>query len=170
MRVLFANMPFSSVRPAMGASLLKGHLDRMGVESRIEYFNMHFGELAGGQLNWYISELALSQMMAGEYVFAPHVFPRLAGCEEAYAAMLDERFAGMVGERGLARIQHARTLAGPFLDQCLDAVDWTAWDMVGFTTTFNQNMASLALAVVGPADDEAPFAALLDRAAEAAAA
>lgn len=34
----------------------------------------------------------------------------------------------------------------PFLTHCLDSIDWSQYDVVGFTSTFQQNVASLALA------------------------
>ncbi len=33
-----------------------------------------------------------------------------------------------------------------FLDECMDAFDMARYDVVGFTTTFEQNLASLSLA------------------------
>jgi hypothetical protein len=43
-------------------------------------------------------------------------------------------------------IRHARSCAGRFVRDCLASVDWDAYDVVGFTSTFAQNVASLALA------------------------
>src|SRR5205814_8453501 len=47
-----------------------------------------------------------------------------------------------VAERGEA----VREQVEGFLDECLAAVPWEACSLVGFTTTFQQNVPSLALA------------------------
>ena len=47
MNVVFVNMPFGSIRPAIGVSLLKGHLDRMGIASRVAYLNVAFAARLG---------------------------------------------------------------------------------------------------------------------------
>ena len=55
-----------------------------------------------------------------------------------------ERLAGPTAE--LELIRGARSRADGFLRRCVESVDWGAYDVVGFTTTFAQNVASLALA------------------------
>ena len=40
----------------------------------------------------------------------------------------------------------ARTIAPQFLTWALTAVEWDQYDVVGFTSTFDQNVASLSLA------------------------
>jgi radical SAM superfamily enzyme YgiQ (UPF0313 family) len=44
------------------------------------------------------------------------------------------------------RVAHAQVQACEFVEQCLHEIDWTPYRMVGFTTMFQQNLASLALA------------------------
>ena len=46
------------------------------------------------------------------------------------------------GERVLYYVQAVE----PFLERCLTEIDWSQYDLVGFTSTFQQNVASLALA------------------------
>ena len=49
-RVLFICMPFAGIdRPALGISLLKAALARVGIECDIEYFNLLFAEIIGLQ-------------------------------------------------------------------------------------------------------------------------
>jgi len=55
---------------------------------------------------------------------------------------------------GLTRL---RRQAADFLDECLNAFDWGRYDIVGFTSTFQQNTPSLSLArlVKSPVDIQA---------------
>jgi hypothetical protein len=66
---------------------------------------------------------------------------------------LEQRFVGEVlrgtwrfDEAAVARVARVRARAEPFLDHCLAAVPWRDYAVVGFTSTFEQNIASLALA------------------------
>ena len=78
-------------------------------------------------------------MLAGEWVFASCLLDDDPARAEAY-----ERLAGPTAE--LEPIRGARSRADGFLRRCVESVDWGAYDVVGFTTTFAQNVASLALA------------------------
>ncbi|HWO46901.1 MAG TPA: RiPP maturation radical SAM C-methyltransferase, partial [Solirubrobacterales bacterium] len=46
----------------------------------------------------------------------------------------------------LEQLARARRQVDPFLDECLEAVGREDWELVGFSSSFTQNMASLALA------------------------
>jgi ribosomal peptide maturation radical SAM protein 1 len=150
-RVLFVNMPFASIRPAIGVSLLKGQLERLSISSHVAYLNMRYAEQLGVAPYTYVAHHAPAQALLGEWIFAPSVFPRLAGHEQDYLAMVRGRF-GSTAEPGQAQQEHTRKLlrarqeADQFLDDCMHSIDWGGYDLVGFTTSFNQNLASLALA------------------------
>jgi ribosomal peptide maturation radical SAM protein 1 len=151
MNVLFVNMPFASIRPSIGVSLLKGQLERLGISSHVAYLNLPYAEQLGVDTYHYVAHHAPAQVLLGEWIFAPSVFPRLAGEEQDYLTMVRRRF-GQVSDPGegqqahTRRILQARQEAALFLDQCLESVRWDAYDLIGFTTSFNQNLASLALA------------------------
>ena len=147
MRVLFVNMPFGSVRPAIGISLLKAHLARLGVASDIAYLNLRLVERLGWDDFHAISDLSPPQSLMGDWVFAACVFDRLP--KRDYIDMLASRFETSLGsdlDDMARRLNRAREMARVFLDECLTAVDWSAYDVVGFTTTFTQTLASVALA------------------------
>jgi ribosomal peptide maturation radical SAM protein 1 len=150
-RVLFVNAPFASIRPAIGVSLLKGQLQRLGVDSHVEYLNLRYAEHIGITPYTYVAHHAPAQALIGEWVFAPQVFPSLAEHEQDYLAMVRERFGFGLDptqeqQEITSSIVRARQQADRFLDECLQSVDWGAYDLIGFTTSFTQNMASLALA------------------------
>jgi ribosomal peptide maturation radical SAM protein 1 len=150
-RVLFVNVPFASIRPAIGVSLLKAHLERLGIPSDVVYLNLRYAERIGMGPYTYVAHHAPAQALLGEWVFAPCLFPRLAGHEEDYLAMVRSRF-GAASDPDPAQQEHTRTIlqarreAEQFLDECMQSVDWGGYDLIGFTTSFNQNLASLALA------------------------
>ena len=175
MRVLLVNMPFSTVRPALGVSLLKAHLAEIGVPARVEYLNMRFSKILGGATYFHISEVTPSELLTGDWVFAHCLSPATAASADQYLAMVRVRAPRAFSDSAMAGLSRARNLAAPFLDECLRQVDWSAYDLIGFTSTFGQNVASLALArrvkerhphlpiVLGGANCEGPMGLELHR-------
>jgi ribosomal peptide maturation radical SAM protein 1 len=156
MNVLFVNMPFGMIRPAIGVSLLKGHLQQIGVPSRVLYLNIGFSNLAGAVDFGYIAA-APPESLAGDWVFSQCLFSQRDEADAAYleayiqrGMYLQEHFerAPMVTQGGSATapLTHARALAKEFLDDSFERIDWQSYDVVGFTSTFAQHVASLALA------------------------
>jgi len=146
-RVLIVAMPFAAVRPAMGASLLVGHLRRIGIEAHVLYLNMRMARQLGWSDYDYIADRAPTQSLAGDWVFSEALFGPRPQADAAYAELFRERFSGyMSGDAALATLARARAEAEPFLDACLKGYDWAAWDLVGFTSSFTQHVASLAFA------------------------
>lgn len=147
MNVLFINTPFNAIRPAIGVSLLKSHLQGIGVASRILYLNMRFARRIGGSDYHYLAELAPPQSLVGDWVFSQALFGTREDADAEYLRMFATRFGGMARtDPRIETLRRARALAGPFIDECLDEIDWSAYDLVGFTSTFAQHVSSLALA------------------------
>jgi ribosomal peptide maturation radical SAM protein 1 len=175
-RVLLANMPFSTVRPALGLSLLKGHLAAVGVPARVEYLNMRFSKLLGERLYFHIAEETPAELLTGDWIFAHSLSPATAASADRYLAMARARYPRAFSEAVLRGLRRARELAPAFLEQCLLEVPWAGYDLVGFTSTFAQSAASLALArkvkerhpripiVFGGANCEGPMGLALHRA------
>ena len=145
-RVLLVNMPFSSLRwPALGISLLKAGLARAGIACDVAYPNFDLAEAIGVETYDWIND-GFGFVLGGERLFARHVFAEgLTGDDEYHREVLravdpgftddDRRAYEAVGEH-----------VGPFLDACLSGTDWSRYDVVGFTATFQQTLPSLALA------------------------
>ena len=74
MNILFVSMPFAAIRPAIGVSLLKSHLKKMGVPARVLYLNMRFAQVFGGGDYQYIAERTPTQSLAGDWIFARSAF------------------------------------------------------------------------------------------------
>jgi ribosomal peptide maturation radical SAM protein 1 len=147
MNVLFVSMPFGAIRPAIGVSLLKGHLERMGVYSRVLYLNMRFARMYGQGDYQYVAERTPTQSLAGDWIFAQCIRGVCPDADAAYLEAFDQRFGKFAPTKaGVAALRRARTLAEPFIEECLNQVKWQDYDVIGFTSTFAQTAASLALA------------------------
>src|SRR6202163_4172645 len=142
MRVLLLNMPFVSLsRPAIGISILKARLAEEGFEAAIAYANLLFAHRVGLDAYALLNDRLSGSMFAGDWLFSGCVFPALDPAR--FIATLENHLGG--GEE-FATILALRERVEPFLDECMERYDVGAYDVVGFTTTFEQNLASLALA------------------------
>lgn len=147
MRVLIVAMPFAGIRPAMGASLLVSHLARTGVQAKVQYLNMDMARRLGRADYDYIADRAPTQSLAGDWVFSEALAGSRPQADSAYRDLFRQRFSRYVScDAALATLGRARAQAEAFLAACMADVDWAAWDVVGFTSSFTQHAASLALA------------------------
>ena len=147
MRILFVNMPFAAVRGAIGPSLLKAHLAAAGYHSRVLHLNMRFALQFGSAGYSYIAEGSPNQSLAGDWVFSSCLYGERPAADAAYLDAFEERFGqGDSCASAIATIRRARSLASAFLDECIHDPIWQDYDIVGFTSTFTQHVASLALA------------------------
>jgi len=145
-RVLLVNMPFASLRwPHLGLSLLKAAFSRQAIACDVAYFNFDFAEILGVEhYHWLADHFAF--VLGGERLFAKHYFPdRLPSDAHYYREVLLPADPGMLAADYRALLDTARHIE-PFLDACTAAVDWSRYDVVGFTSSFQQTMPSLCLA------------------------
>jgi ribosomal peptide maturation radical SAM protein 1 len=142
--VLLVSTPFGSLdRPALGLGLLQAQLERAGVPCGTRHLGFAFADRIGAdEYRWLAGDVPYTSF-AGEWVFAASLSPGLDG-----AAYVREVLRGTWGldERAVARILRVRAAVEPFLEACVAAPGWREVDVVGFTSTFAQNVASLALA------------------------
>ena len=145
MDVLFAVMPFADAnRPAIGVSLLKAGVERRGFSSRVEYFSLPLAELIGYDLYEYIVNTLGSDSMAGEWFFADVAFDTGIPHEREYVSKVLTRYAD--DEEWRTRILRSRQVRREFIQQCADRIRELNPRVVGFTTTFHQTCACLAVA------------------------
>jgi ribosomal peptide maturation radical SAM protein 1 len=136
-------MPFVSLgRPAIGISLLKARLAEEGVPCSIGYAALFFAEWIGFDAYELILDGISPAMFAGDWLFSQWLFP--GRDDSVYVATLERQLDGKA--RDLPTALAVREQVGPFLTACLDRFDVARFDIIGFTTTFEQNLASLALA------------------------
>lgn len=160
-RVVLVAMPWMALyRPALGISLLKAALRRRGIATDIRYLNIVWAQFVGPRLlrdgdNFERARRKLSEhqaralfqlpagdMMAAEWIFARHVFGNRLPDDSRYLELLRRPCSPQ-------EVDLYRDLAGrvdPFLQHCLQTVPWQDYDVVGLTSSFQQNLASLCLA------------------------
>jgi ribosomal peptide maturation radical SAM protein 1 len=143
MKVLLLNMPFVSLsRPSIGLSLLKARLAEEGIACTIGYPNLFLAERIGFDAYQLIDEKLSQALFAGEWLFAQRLFEHKPD-EATYLATLKVH-AG--GDENFATFEGIRLGIDDFLDACLERYRIADYDLVGFTSTFQQNVGSLALA------------------------
>ncbi|MBX9963717.1 MAG: RiPP maturation radical SAM C-methyltransferase [Burkholderiales bacterium] len=146
MRVLLVHMPWGALeRPALGISLLKAGLVRDGIPCEVRYLNMMFADLIGADSYHQVAHDLPHIAFAGEWLFTE----ALHGPDTARDAMFVQqilRDTWQLSDEQIAGIVAIRSRVEEFLSLALDQYDWADVDLVGFTSTFEQNIPSLALA------------------------
>ncbi len=153
--VVLVSMPFGPLfNPSFGLSLLKSALVRTGISVEVRYFTIAFAELVGEPA---YSGIALNgevvaRELAGEWVFSRGLFDESPRDVDRYIEdILVKRSAhpskGKPVSRGLLNhILKARDRAIAFLDWCVEEIVRRPPKVLGFTSMFEQHLASLALA------------------------
>jgi len=145
-KTLLISMPFASAtRPALGISLLKAELLRAGQPCDVVYANIAFARLLGIAGYERIATGLPHPLLAGEWVFTDSLYRQGVTPVSGYQEELLERHASLTAE-DVELVLAARALAPAFIDECLAAVPWLEYGLVGFTSGSAQNLASLALA------------------------
>jgi ribosomal peptide maturation radical SAM protein 1 len=143
--VLLVNMPFSGAdRPQLALGILKAALRTQGISCDVAYLNLILAQRMGAQrYQWFCGELS-DMTFAGEWVFARSFFGKMLLDVDGYFDYL-RRVVGLKAEV----IQYIMKLSEwipEYLDPCVRLIDWERYSVIGFTSTFEQNMASLSLA------------------------
>jgi len=145
-RVLLVSMPFGALeRQALGLSLLKPCLERRGLACDIRYLNFPFAEFTGFEDYCWLNYEAPYTAFAGDWIFTEALYGARPRIDENYT---QEVLRGIwrMADSDVVRLDRMRAVVEPFLEHCLAAVNWERYSLVGFTSTFEQNIASLALA------------------------
>lgn len=140
-KVLLINMPFRSIRhPAIGISLLKAKLFEEGISCDIRYLNIDFAKMIG--LDAY-EEIYLFHLL-GERFFAQEYFPKQLPDEEEYKSFLKQN--NQVPSDYIDGLLGVKKFIRSFMDLSMGSISWEQYDIIGFSTMFEQNLASAALA------------------------
>lgn len=155
--VLLVSMPFGPLMsPSLALSLLQPQVDARGLTSRSEYFTLGFAERIGEPLYCKITnELrAFTRAFVGEWIFSHALYDWDAEHDERYINEVLLPPPSWLGRnntrpptRGEVRgLFDARDKAAAYVDWCADRVLEMQPKVVGFTSVFQQQLASLALA------------------------
>lgn len=147
-KVLLLCMPFATTcHPAIGISLLKARLAEQGIACDIRYLNLLFAETMGRDPYERLGGCQGDNTLLREWLFARHYFGDRLPDRKAYATYLRGLYGGDELPAGpLEELLGLERLVPPFLERCLRSVAWEEYDIVGFTTMFEQNMVALCLA------------------------
>jgi ribosomal peptide maturation radical SAM protein 1 len=155
--VVLVCMPFGpAFAPSLALSLLQAELSRHDVTSRVLYPSIRFAEIVGQHFyNGIAVEGRPAQIeMAGEWIFSAALFDRPVRDDDPYIqdvlvghANWAHRFAARpVSAALIRRITAARRHVPAFLDWCVARIIAERPRVVGFTSVFQQHVASLAAA------------------------
>ncbi len=147
MRVALVVMPLASVhRPSLAAGLLQAAVRRRGIDCHTKYFNVTLWKMLGPEAYRYFCHEAPVTALAGEWAFSRAYHGRRPGAREAYEReVLDCPVWGMAPENR-RHVWALEEVAPLFLRVAFESCDWGRYGLVGFTSTFEQTMPSLALA------------------------
>ena len=120
-------------------------MNARGRTSRVLYFNIEFAELIGQQLYLRLSNGVSTNALIGEWFFADCVFGDTIPPEYEYVSRVLSRYAP---PDLIANILEARRFRHSFVDACAAKICEIKPRIVGFTTTFDQTCACLAVAKV----------------------
>lgn len=145
-RVLLLIMPFLTLRrPHLGVALLKAGLRQAGIQCDVRYFNFRLADIIGASLYDRIAESAPSHHLAGDFIFTTALYGEDARPFQDFKASV-EGYMRPYPEDFLQQLERCRNLSPIFIQECANQIDFNQYDIIGFTSTFQQNMASLALA------------------------
>ena len=145
-RVLLLSLPVAPLlRPSLALGLLAAHCRRLAIHCDVRYLTLPFAERVGPAEYGWLSSRVPYEAFAGDWLFTGALY---GARPEADAAYVDEILRGIWRLRAEAveRIQRLRAAVEPFLSHCFETIDWDHYTLVGFTSMFQQNIASLALA------------------------
>lgn len=146
MRVALVVMPFAAAdRPSLGAGLLQAGLAARGIACDTKHFNVTLRRMMGNGYDWFAGHVSVAAL-AGEWAFSQALWGERASTWERYEReVLDVPIWGMRAE-DRPRVRALRELAPAFLRVAFESNDWGAYDLVGFTSTFEQTVPGLCLA------------------------
>lgn len=131
--VVLVATPFLSVaRPALGISALKAALAERGIASTLLYLNVEFAARMGVDAAEHVAERTPTHLLAGEWVFSP-----ASGPDDLLLSPSDPFYA---------QVRAAREHAAAFVEESAARIAALRPRVVGFSTTFQQNRASLWIA------------------------
>ncbi len=144
-RVLLVCMPFTcNSGPSPALSQLKPLLVREGIACDVYYGDLAFRTFCDDDEAY---NCVASKWLVGEWVFGPALFDDLfIHSKRRDVGVLCEVLPAAERAAVSQALERLTAKSKPFLDHVLETVGWSRYDVVGFSSMFAQNTASLALA------------------------
>jgi ribosomal peptide maturation radical SAM protein 1 len=145
-KTLLVSMPFGALdRPALGISLLKANLHQHGYDCDIHYLTFAFAEHIGFETyQWLMYDLPYTAFV-GDWLFTSALYGDRVTTDRQYIEEILQQ-TWHLSDRDIQRLLTCRTYIPQFMEYALQSVPWDQYAIIGFTSTFEQNIASLALA------------------------
>ena len=146
MRTVLVAMPFQDAdRPSAQLGLLKAIGRTAGFDVDSLHANLDFAARIGDEA--YAALCDHRGRLVGDWVFSIAAFGDAAPDPEGRLLSDFLEDLSYLGDADLERLRHVRVTDVPeYLDELVDGYAWDTVDVVGFTSTFQQNTASIALA------------------------
>ena len=145
-QIALVNMPFSYAKyPSIQLGTLSALLKSNGIPVDCHHLNVRFAHLIGVELHESICE---KRALFGEWLFSLILFrhnPKRAEYPRIFKPVF-EQIAQESGKPIGYFEEMATRIAPQFLTWALTAINWGQYKLVGFTSTFDQNVASLTMA------------------------
>lgn len=157
MRVALVSMPFGMLfSPSIALGTLKRVAEACGCETSVHYFGFPFARDVGVSAYNDIAARLPTHSLVGEWIFSSCLSEYSSAdefhfAEEFIRPLFDKKnmvvsIASKDADLFIDKLNAARRKAPAFVEACADILLETELDVVGLTTTFQQNCASLALA------------------------
>jgi ribosomal peptide maturation radical SAM protein 1 len=149
MRVAMVSMPFQgAARPSIQVGLLSAIAEEAGFRTDTFHFALDLAAEIGPEA--YESLATHRGRMTGEWLFSVAAFGERVDLDDRpYMDRFADEIEVVAGGAGVdaAYLSHLRhELLPAFVEARAGEVDWGAYGVVGFTSSFQQNVASIALA------------------------
>jgi len=145
-QIALVNMPFSySKYPSIQLGTLSARLKSQGISVDCHHLNVRFAHEIGVPLHELICD---KRALFGEWLFSYLLFrnnPKWADYPVVFKPVFEE-IARETGSSIGYFEEIATRIAPQFLMSMLTGIEWGRYKLVGFTSTFDQNVASLTMA------------------------
>ncbi len=144
--IALVNMPFFSVsRPSLGLSLLKADLDRLGYSSDVHYLNLSFASFIGYDLYDQLESQPRGRL-ALEWLFTKSLWGDNQDLDQEFLERLSGKIDGDCVEPYVPKLIACRDKIDQFYEQAMKDISWDGYKIIGFSSMFQQQMASLSMA------------------------
>jgi ribosomal peptide maturation radical SAM protein 1 len=149
LRVALVNMPWARANaPSIQCGLLKAELAAAGHQVDVQYLNLELASELGADLYASLSGLESERVhLLGEWLFGVAAFGHQPDPQEYFN--LFPEIEELVGRFGwdLAQLRRLRDHTLPeWISRVAQTHEWDSYGLIGFTSTFEQNVAALACA------------------------
>jgi ribosomal peptide maturation radical SAM protein 1 len=145
--VLLVSMPFADMdRPSIQLGLLKAIAESAGFAAETFHAYLHLAKQIDPDI--YRDKCLRWDRLVGDWLFSLEAFPDAPDGDHRLLDVIRGDAPGSPDSPALAgELRRLREVEVPrFLDELLTLVPWHRYPVVGFTSTFQQNVASIALA------------------------